>query len=385
MARFCFYCQRELREGERCNCHAAQLADAKREAQRSSKESVEDPDAVPTEPDAAPTGPEGAPAGSSPDPAVQSTSTENTNSRAAHNSTAGDHTTQQTRRVQDDTRKTTGTAQNESNAGTRERFTSRAREQFHRTRESTQDRFRRTSENFDASKVKSSLNRFADEGRAFIKQIPQMLRDVMTHPENILALARRASNQWVIIVFLLEIFVTTFVVSLAYQNSSLGRFLAFALNQAEQMAGASPSPFALRVIIIAISSYLVRLGAYLMALRLNFVPITFQQAVKHAVPGSIYFTLILFFAIFFNRSSGIQVLFILALAWALRFLIDEKILRDYVRLRHDRILPTLIGIYFFTFLIMALVISLAIPEIGRVRPPAGPTIVNHMIDRLLGI
>lgn len=352
MARYCFYCQRELKEGERCDCQAAQRADARREAQRSSD--VDKDVNRPTEDSA--------------DSSAKSSSNETSETSDTNNSETRARDTKQ-----------------EPHTGARERFTSRAREQFNRTKESTSERFRKTSANFDGSKVKSSLGRFAEEGRAFFRQIPQMLKDVVTRPENILALARRASNQWVIIVFLLEMLVTTLVLSLAYQNSSLGRFLAFSLNQAEQLGGSSPSPFALRILIIAASSYLVRLGAYLMALRLNFVPITLQQALKHAVPGGLYFTLLLFFGIFFNRSSGIQVLFILALAWGLRLLIDEKILREYAKLRHDRILPTLIGIYLLTFLIMALVISLTLPEIGRVRPPTGPTIVFDALERFLGI
>lgn len=335
MARYCFYCGRELKEGERCNCRAAAKLAAQKEQASDPKlnEQSQATGSTTREPDA--------------------TSTQSSSTSAYSDASASAR----------------ANSANDAGAKRKRKRRNKASSAF--------NGFKEKFSNFNKGGAKRKAQNFGNEAGSFFRQIPRLLRDLVTAPDRIVELGRTASTQWVFITLILELFIVTLVLALTANHSTLGRFLTFSLNQIEQpmRSGGSLWP---RILLIHAVAYGLRLLLYLLALKLNFISSTVRNAAIQAVPASLYFSFVFFFGIFFIRSSGVQVLFIAMLAWGIRLLIDAKVMKDIAGVRSDRLFLTIMGVYFVMFMGIAMIISLVLPEVTRIQIPRVPTLFQSM-------
>ena len=232
MARYCFYCGRELKEGERCNCRAAaKLAEQKEQASGPKlNEQSQETDSTARGPGSTST-------------QSSSTGTYNDASASSNVNSAND-------------------------AGAKRKRKNKASSAF--------KGFKEKFNNFNKGGAKRKAQNFGNEAGSFFRQIPRLLRDIVTAPDRIVDLGRTASTQWVFITLILELFIVTLVLALTANHSTLGRFLTFSLNQIEQpmRSGGSLWP---RILLIHAVAYGLRLLLYLLALKLNFISSTVRN------------------------------------------------------------------------------------------------------------
>ena len=312
MARYCFYCNRELNPGERCYCRVAQ---AKRAEQSSGT-------------DNATGGQSGTEAHSQNPPPTgnEQTSRRNTGFKMFRERRQAKQEKQaESRRQRVDIK--------QENARGREQSKSR----------------------IDWKTVFTSL------GRNFLKAItkPTSFIQEASYPGLITAVATQAIEAYMIAFILLRILTL----------SNLGNLIAFD-RQGANMPLTLPEQWLVfgKLYLIAILFLLVRIVINNLVLRfIGRTRLSFRESGLLLTPGSIYYCIFLVFGLLLSSGSGIQTLLILVAGYGVRVMIDHIATRMKTGQTEDSMLRVTLVIFLITALVLGSIIGIITPNLSEFR------------------
>lgn len=311
MARYCFYCNRELSAGERCSCRVAQ---AKRAEQSSSADnsttdgfSTESPDRDPP-----------------PKNETEATERESPFKRFQNNADAR-------RQTRADKQQQRSTVKQESSKARRSKIKFNWRDAF--------------------LNLGRNLFRAISKPTAFIQE--------SSYPNIITATVTQAIEAYMLAFSLLRVLTL----------SNLGNLIAFGRSGANMPLSISERTLAFgKLYLIAILFFLVRVVINNLILR--YVGRTRMSLVDTGyllTPGSIYYCIFLVFGLLLSSGSGIQTLVIIVAGYGVRVIIDHLAIRMKTGQTEDAMLRMTLLIFLVTALVLGSIIGLLTPNLSEFR------------------
>lgn len=328
MARYCFYCGRELAEGERCSC-------------RTARNSGFGPDAADNEPNRR------AGTGSRTGQAADAPRSSSSSSSAA-SSAAADNKRKQGRKRRSWRSRFAAWRAERVNARQAERSRRRAeREERKRQREARQG-------------GAASFN-----GRSVFTFIHQLF----TRPTAIISGSRHAGMTRMVVAYLLEALVFSLIVLTFVRFSNLTRIallrdLTLNNDRLWESAGlAMLRGFAAALLL----SFLRVLIARLVFRFIGRQRVPMDDLYRTFLPGTYYEILFMLISLLFVSGTGLQSLVMLLCAFAVRTMIDTYSLKDTVQLSTDRLLFQSAVIHFILFVALAFLLNFVVPSLSRMN------------------
>lgn len=316
MARYCFYCNRELKAGERCTCRIAQEKWAAHHAAGDSPHAENNQSAT------------------SADTSSKPEQADGRNSGASFFSRFS--------------RDAAGKQQNKNEKKRRKENQTYAR----------QERKRSQSKSFRAAQAKNTVFSF---GRNLLRSVtkPTAFIQDTSHASNALAISTQCIEAFLISVTLVRILTM----------SNLGYFLSYGNNDVQTAYTMTDRWLMVaKVFAAAIAFFFARLLITYAVLRfLGRERMRLAQMARLLTPGSIYYALFLFIGLMLASSSGFQALFLLVGAYGVRVMIDHLAIRMETAQSEDAMLRMTLLIFLLTALVFGSLIGVMLPNLSEFK------------------
>lgn len=343
MARYCFYCGRELAQGERCSCR--------------SRGSAYRPEFHNADGNASA-------AGSQPGSGTKAASAASASSSAASSASSGGPKDGGSSSPNPKKRK----------RSFRERFAAWSADRVN----AANARKRERKAQREARKAASAQRQSERTPMSAVR----FLHRLFTKPTEIIASAKHAGRFRLWVAYLLEAFVFSFGVLIFVRFSSLTRIAMLReLNLNDTSLWKSAFQAMIRGFFAALMLSLFRVLISRMVLRfVGRQRIAIEDLFRAFLPGTYYEIVIMLFALLFVGGSGLQALVMMLCAVALRVVIDTLSLKGIVQLSQDRLLVQSAVIHFLLFIALSFFLNFAVPSLVRssVAPSGRKPIVPNL-------
>lgn len=309
MARYCFYCGRQLNSGERCNCSVAQQKRAESDS-------------------------------------VHSTSPDSNKTTATENNTANETSSKDNK---DGRKSRAHKAQAKAEA--------RKAEKAKKTR-IKQERASAKRHSYDNARWHEALFSFGRNMILAIRKPTAFIQDA-SHPSLTTALITQT----------FECLLMTFVLIRMLIASNIGNLLSYGNSEmTRNLTSGSRVLFFFRIFLIALVLWAIRTVVSNLVTRfVGRVKMPMQETGKLMTAGSIYFSFFLIIGLILSSGSGLQTLLVLTAGYSVKVMIDHFAIRMHTGLSED----TMIRISLINFLVLALVfgsvIGILTPNISEFR------------------
>lgn len=314
MARYCFYCGRELKTGERCSCSTAQQ---KRAEHASAETTMPKTDPTPS---------------------------------AAH---ATDHANAK----QADKQQAKAAKKAEARARTQARANDRA------TKQATKTRIKQER----ASGKRQSYNRIQWQERlfAFGRSMVQAIRK----PTSFIQDASHPSTQTAIVAQVFESILMTLVLIRVMLQSNIGNLIAYgSIEISRKLDGSLRWLFFFRIFLVAIMLLFIRIAICNLITRfVGRQPLKLVDTARLMTPGSIYFSFFLIIGLILSNGSGIQTMLLVMAGYGVKLMIDHFALRMETGLPEDRMIQITLLTFLCTALVFGSVIGALTPNLSDFR------------------
>lgn len=315
MARYCFYCGKELEKGEYCNCRERQNRSFKAEYHQ------------------------------------ENTEEENTS---------------------DNTQKTTS-EEKYKNEQTKEKpsiwksISNRSKAFFSsfKQKHSTKSKNASTNQNFTDGQQFTNTRKATGIGGFFTGV--QFFHQLFTKPMKTIQDAKRASIRRILITNILSAFVFSLLIFTFVSMSSIARVGYL------QQLGLNPENLLSRAIFSMLRGFFAALAVGFIRVLLTYLVLRFIARQKHDftnlyriyLPGTYYEIIIMLFSLIFVSGHGLRAIVMLIAAFSLRMVTDFLSLRTNIHLNDDRLLVQFSIIHVFLFIILSFFLNFSVPSIAN--------------------
>ena len=341
MARYCFYCNRELKPGERCDCRQAQANRAARESSDSGSSYS---------------------AGS--DTAAQA---------AAHASYSQSQTTQ-------DSSDKRARAQEKRKRERAEAKQARQADREKAKEERRAQRAHKRSVDYKKRQKQSRSDSASQDSKTSGREALLALVSFITAPTTAIQTYSTASTRLMIIAFAAESILAGAVTLSIISNSNLGNLLLYrSYGMTGQSTWVSRLWFFVGFILLQILFIGIKAGVQWLITRLlnRQLNLSFISNLRMMVPGSVYFTLFVLVAFFFSIGSGLQSAVLILFGYGIRILVDHQALSMETGQPADKSIQQTLLATLITAIVIGSILNLLIPNISSfsVRPTPATSIL----------
>ncbi|NCC84469.1 MAG: hypothetical protein EOM03_10130 [Clostridia bacterium] len=192
------------------------------------------------------------------------------------------------------------------------------------------------------------------------------LHSLFTKPTEVISGARKAGRVRLLVVYLLEAMIFSLLVLTFVRYSNLTRIAMLREPDASAVIIWDPLSTIIRGFSTAIIVSTLRVLISMLIFRfVGRQRLSFETLLRAYLPGTYYEIIVMLLAVFFVAGSGLQALVMLLAAFALRSVVDTLSLKATVQLSEDRLLVQSSIIYIAVFLALALLINFSVPSLAN--------------------
>ncbi len=319
MARYCFYCNRELNTGERCNCRVAEERRAEQAATARTDETKREANA------------------------------------SAYASQDAD---------------TTGSGETGSKREAKQ--AKRKAERAHRKAEHARAKQRAQRERVYTRQEHASGKRARTSGfslKASLLSIGRNILMAFRKPTDFIQEVCYKSAVTVIVMQLLEAYMIAFTLLRVLNMSNIGNLIAYNRNGASAPLSL-PSQWMIFLKLFMLALVLAAVRILINNLVLRFVGRTrmkLWETTKLMTAGTIYYCIFLLFGVALSAGSGLQTLFILIAGYGVRVIVDHIATRMRTGHSEDQMLRLTLLIFLITAMVLGSIVGVVTPNLSDFR------------------